>query len=131
MRVNFEKTYEHIGALLYGIACRKEKMSAEDRLRLTEFIEKTWRGTNSTDPLSMHLVDCIHGGVRYAIVNATRADDALQSFADYYRINAPSFGDSLKQKITTSALQLAAQTRPNTEHGVESYLKSLLTSKTN
>lgn len=129
MKVNFESIYEHIGILLYGIACKNGSLSTEDRLRLTEFIEKNWRGPVTADSLSLHLVDCIHGGVRHAIVNSMGSASALQSFADYYRIHTLPFGDALKKRIVTSALQLVAETRAESKSRIESYLAELLNAK--
>lgn len=128
MKVNYENIYEHIGYLFYALASGKGKLSSAELVRLTDMIEKTWKPITNGDPvLHMHLVDCIHAGVRYAIDNLMRPDHALTSFCDYFRIYSLPFSKTLKEKIIGSAVLILKEFSGNrqNEH-VETDLEELM-----
>lgn len=128
MKVNFEDIYRHIGFLFYAVASKGTGLSASDRLRLTDIIERNWRQTGNGDPgLNMHLVDCIHGGIRYAIVNSMSRDHAISSFIDYYMIHTLPFSPELKKKIINSASLISAEFPESSHSGqLKQNLESLM-----
>ena len=111
-----------------ALASGKGKLSSAELVRLTDIIERTWKPITNGDPvLHMHLVDCIHAGVRYAIDNSMRPDHALTSFFDYFRIHSLPFSKTLKEKIIGSAvliLKVFSDNRQN-EH-IETDLEELM-----
>jgi hypothetical protein len=97
----------NIGYLFYAAACEGGSLSLQDLNRLRDLIEKDWKTVTNGDPvLNMHLVDCIHAGVRYAIENGMSADEALTSFVNYYTIHPLPFSKTLREKILASAVQI-------------------------
>jgi hypothetical protein len=117
MKVNFEDIYEHIGFLFFAVASRaKGRLSPSALIKLTEIIEKEWRPVSGGDvALNMHLVDCIHAGVRYAMDNLTAPSSALESFRNYYTIHALPFGKALREKIISSALKIETEFSSRTQ----------------
>jgi len=107
MKYNFENLYEHVGYLFYGLVSHEGRISASDLLKLTEFVDKTWKPHAAGDPtLSVHLADCILTGIRYAATNAMPAAHALGSFKDYFIIHALGFGSPVRERILTSVQTL-------------------------
>jgi hypothetical protein len=104
MKVNFESLYEHIGYLFYGLACRNGELSTAQFAKLADLIEANWRPAINGDPgIYLHLVDCIHGGIRYAQENDFDSEEAMSSFSNYYEIHPLPFSEPLKEKVLASA----------------------------
>ena len=128
MKVNFEDIYRHIGFLFYALATKDTGLLANDRLRLTDIVERNWRQKGNGDPgLNMHLVDCIHDGIRYAIVNSMSRDHAMSSFRDYYTIHPLPFSPELKKKIVGAAILISAEFPERSHNGqLKENLESLM-----
>lgn len=128
MKVNFEDIYRHIGFLFYGLASRDGKVSSQDFSRLTEILEKDWGRAGSGDPvLTMHLVDCMYEGIRYAIDNAMSTEHALASFRNYYRIHPLPFSQVLKERIISSSMLISREFPQRSQHarineGMEAFM---------
>lgn len=128
MKVNFENIYEHIGYLLFSVTSGKGKLSDVELLKLTDVVEKTWRPVvNGDSALQMHLVDCIHAGIRYAIENSMTPEQALASFRSFFQIHSFAFGKSLKEKIVSSVMALHKELPHSRQHEfVETELGDLM-----
>jgi hypothetical protein len=110
MKVNFESIYEHVGYLFYGLACRNGDLSTAQSIKLTDLIETTWRPTANGDPgIYLHLVDCIHGGISYALENGFDSEEAMLSFSNYYQNHSRPFGEPLKEKILATAAAIVKE----------------------
>ena len=93
---------------MYSLACGGRKMTKADLVKLNDTIESTWRPVvNGDATLNMHLVDCIHDGVKYAVENEMDANHALESFSGYYAIHAMAFSKIFKERIVTSATEIS------------------------
>ena len=107
MKFDFEKIYEHIGYLFYGLASRDSNLTPSDLVKLTDFIEHWWKpDANGNHALYRHLTDCIHQGVKYAVDNKMPAHHALESFRTYFLIHAFAFGSALRSKILSAAPEI-------------------------
>ena len=58
--------------------------------------------SNGDPGLQLHLVDCIHAGVSYAVENGMNSEHACSSFSNYYQIHSLSFSEPLRKKIMES-----------------------------
>ncbi|MEO5603839.1 MAG: hypothetical protein ABIR06_23175 [Cyclobacteriaceae bacterium] len=65
--------------------------------------------------MNLHLVDCIHAGIRYAVDNLTSSSEALESFRNYYKIHALLFGKTLREKIVSSAIKIESEFPSHTQ----------------
>jgi hypothetical protein len=127
MKYNFENLYEHVGYLFYGLVCREGRISASDLLKLTEFVDRTWRPQAAGDPtLSMHLADCIQMGIRYGTVNRMSAAQALESFKGYFILHALGFSGTLRERILSSVHTIRKDFKGSSEtEGIEDTLPRL------
>jgi len=127
MKYNFENLYEHVGYLFYGLVRRDEGISATDLLKLTEFVNYTWKPTASGDPgLSVHLAERIHGGIRYAATNRMTTSHAIESFKEYFVIHALAFSGTLRERILSSIHTLQKDFPGNSaSHGIDLELQRL------
>jgi len=127
MKYNFESLYEHVGYLFYGMVSREGRISATDLLRLTEFVDKNWKPSASSDPgLSVHLADCILRGVRYASINGMKGPHALERFREYFVMHALGFSGTLREWILASVHAIRKEFQGNAEsEGVEDILQRL------
>lgn len=117
MKVNFEPLYEHIGYLFFALTAKERQLSQGDLMKLTELIEKNWKPVTNGDPvLDMHLAECIHAGIRYAVQNGMSPDHAFKSFMDYFRIHSLPFSKTLKERILALSLQIM-QEFPSDQRG--------------
>jgi hypothetical protein len=65
--------------------------------------------------LSMHLVDCIHCGIRYASTNAMTASQAIESFKIYYGTHSLGFSSTLRDRIAMSVATIVKEFPRNME----------------
>lgn len=116
MKYNFENLYEHVGYLFYALVRREEGISATDLLKLTEFVNKTWKPSASGDPaLSIYLAERIHHGIRYASTNRMTARRGMESFKEYFILYALSFSSALRERILTSVYTIQKEFAGNPE----------------
>lgn len=107
MKENFENIYEHIGYLFYALVRGEVALSTAQLVKLTELIERMWKPMSNGNPeLHLHLVDCIHAGVKYAVENRMSREHALSSFRTYFQIHGLPFGIELKKKVISSVLAI-------------------------
>jgi len=127
MKYNFENLYEHVGYLFYGMVIQDGRISATDLLKLTEFVDKNWKPSASSDPgLSVHLAECILRGVRYASTNTMKAPHALASFKEYFIMHALGFSGTLRERILASVHAIRKEFQGNAASDtVESDLQRL------
>jgi len=127
MKYNFENLYEHVGYLFYGLVRRDDGISATDLLKLTEFVNNTWKPAASGDPmLSTHLAEHIHQGIRYAFTNRMTTRHALESFKEYFIVHALGFSGTLRERILSSAHTLRKDFPGNsTSNGIDLELQRL------
>ena len=116
MKYNFETLYEHIGYLFYGLVSRDREISASDLLKLTEYVEVTWKPGASGDSLSgVYPPDYILRGIRYASANRMPEQHALDSFKTYFIMHALGFGGTLREQILASVLTIGRGFQGNPE----------------
>jgi hypothetical protein len=127
MKYNFDNLYEHVGYLFYGLVCQEGRISASNLLKLTEFIDQTWRPQAAGDPvLSMYLADCIKMGVRYGSINKMTTTHALESFKGYFIMHALGFNGTLRERILSSVHALRRDFKGGSEtEGIEDDLQRL------
>lgn len=93
--------------MFYALAFDREDPPAVQVVKLTELIERIWKSATGGDPgLHLHLVDCIHEGVRYALENGMSSKEAMSSFRNYYLIHPTPFSQSLKEHIMTTVVSI-------------------------
>jgi len=115
MKYNFENLYEHVGYLFYGLVRRDDGISATDLLKLTEFVNNTWKPAASGDPmLSTYLAERIHQGIRYAFTNRMTTRHALESFKGYFTMHALGFSGTLRGLILSSIQTIQKEFPGNT-----------------
>lgn len=120
MKVDFESIYRHIGHLFYGLAFNAKNPTVEQVVKLTDLIETIWKPVAGGDAgLHLHLVDCIHDGIRSAIENGMSSGQALSSFNTYYQIHPLPFGQSLKEKIMATVLAIVNEVPHRSSNGFD------------
>jgi hypothetical protein len=127
MKYNFENLYEHVGFLFYGLVRSDGGISATDLIKLTEFVDTTWKPVASGDPtLSVHLADRILQGIRFASSNKMTTPHAFESFKEYFVLHALSFNVILRDRILASLQSIRKEFPGNSEsNGIEEGLQRL------
>lgn len=110
MRVYFDQIYERIGWLFYAVASEKEKLSDTNSARLLQIIDQQWKPTPDSDAmLQRHLLDYLKYGLRNAIDNASRPDEAFNRFRLYFGLHSLPFGKDLRARILATARLIAME----------------------
>jgi hypothetical protein len=128
MKYNFEHLYEHVGYLFYALVRRDAGIAAADLLKLTEFVNNSWKPEASGDPtLGVHLAERIHSGIRYASANRMTTLHAIESFKVYFTLHALVFSGTLRERVLSSVNTIQKEFAGNHEsYGIDVVLQRLL-----
>jgi len=114
MRVYFDQIYERIGWLFYAIASEKEKLTPSTSEKLQQIIDQQWKPTPDSDAmLQRHLLDYLKYGLRNAVDNASRPDEAFNRFRLYFELHSLPFSKDLRTRILATTRSIAAAFNDN------------------
>lgn len=108
MKTNYQKIYEQLGKLFYAIAMADNEVRPREVKRLKELVSKEWVPLeSSTDEFGTDAAYYIYISFDYLTDTFTTARQAFDAFAEYYEVHKAYFNNGLKEKIRTTAYQIA------------------------
>lgn len=108
MTTNYQKIYEQLGNLFFAIAMADNEVRPREVARLKELVSNEWVPMeHSTDEFGTDAAFYIYISFDYLTDTFTTAQEAFDTFADYYQVHQAVFSDQLKMKIRDTAVAIA------------------------
>jgi len=108
MTTNYQRIYEKLGYLFYGIAMADNDLRPREVETLKQLVQKVWVPLeHSTDEFGTDAAHYIYISFDYLKDGFTTAREAYEEFAAYYQVHRAVFSDKLKAMIVQTATAIA------------------------